>query len=63
MAVVGINYDGGGSIYDENGEPIGCNPIEYKSVYLSAESGKFEFSSGNFIVDWYNAMKKFFKEQ
>jgi hypothetical protein len=62
MAVVGINYDGGGSIYDENDEPIGYNPIEYQSVYLSTENGKFEFSSGNFIVDWYNAMKKCFNE-
>jgi hypothetical protein len=63
MAVLGINYDGGGYVYDENGEPTDeIVPIEYQSVYLSASNEKFEFNSGNFIVDWYNAIKKFYNE-
>jgi hypothetical protein len=63
MAVIGINYDGGGFVYDENNEPTELMyPIEYKLVYLSTQSEKFEFNSGNFIVDWYHAIKKFYNE-
>jgi hypothetical protein len=63
MAVLGINYDGGGYVYDENDERTDeFVPLEYQSVYLSTQNEKFEFNSGNFIVDWYNAIKKFYNE-
>ena len=64
MAVLGIDYDGGGYAYDENDERIDelVTPIEYKGVYLHTHSEKFVFNSGNFIVDCYNAIKKFYNE-
>lgn len=64
MAVLGIDYDGGGYVYDENDECIEglVTPIEYKGVYLHTYSEKFTFNTGNFVVDWYNAIKKFYNE-
>lgn len=64
MAVIGIDYDGGGYIdYDDNGDGIGeLIPLEYESVYLHTKDNKYKFSSGNFVVDWYNAIKQFFNE-
>lgn len=65
MAVLGVNYDGGGYVGydDETGEPIGeLIPINYESIYLHTNKEKFIFNSGNFIVDWWNAIKKFYIE-
>lgn len=65
MAVLGVNYDGGGHIGydDETGDPIGERiPIQYESVYLYTDKGEFVFNSGNFVVDWWNAIKKFYNE-
>jgi hypothetical protein len=63
MAVLGINYDGGGSIYDDTGKHVGYESlVEYKYVYLHTRKEKFIFDSGDFILDWYSANKKYFKE-
>lgn len=63
MAVIGINYTGGGSIWnDDETEIVGSNPIFYESVYLHTEKGEFVFNSGDFPADWYNAKKKFYRE-
>ena len=49
MAVIGIEYNGGTD-----------KPIEYKQVYLTlGDETKFEFKSGDFVKDWYEAKKKF----
>lgn len=63
MGVIGINYDGGIQNYDDNGNPIGERiPIIYESVYIISQNKTYKFDSGNFIVDWYNAMKKFYQD-
>lgn len=64
MAVLGIDYDGGGRIYDDiTNKPIGLeSPIVYKTVYLHTQEGKFVFDTGDFIFDWYEANKKFYQE-
>jgi len=51
MAVIGINYNDGG------------NPLGYESVFISCTDGKeFIFDSGDFVKDWYDAIKKFITE-
>jgi len=62
MAVLGINYEGGGRDYDDNGNVIKTHPITYQSVYLKTHEDKFVFDSGDFIKDWFLAMKKFHTE-
>ena len=60
MAVISINYDGGGKEYDDNDNVIGEIPIVYESVELSISgSDRIIFSSSNFIKDWYDAKKKY----
>lgn len=63
MAVIGVNYDGGERIGDENDEnydSLPRTPIIYESVYLYLRTGKETlFKSGNFVKDWFNAKKKF----
>lgn len=51
MAIISIDYDEGNK---EEG-------LGYKSVKLSRSSNKekFIFDSGDFIKDWYNAVKKY----
>jgi hypothetical protein len=64
MAVVGIDYDGGGHLeYDDMGSPVGeLIPVKYESVYIHTSNGDIKFDSGDFILDWYNCMKKFYNE-
>lgn len=51
MAVIGITYNDGG------------NPLNYESVYIHCSSGKKHiFNSGDFVKDWYDALKKFITE-
>jgi hypothetical protein len=61
MAVLGINYTGCNHNYDDKDERIDeTNPdlrLRYKSIYLYFSGGKKIFRSGNFIKDWYKAMK------
>jgi hypothetical protein len=67
MAVVGIDYEGGDYIYDEDGEPTVdengnriSTPIEYKCVRISYGNGMKhtkEFKSGDFVKDWYDCNK------
>jgi len=60
MAVIGIDYDGGDLIGDDNDELASRTPIKYKHVYLHLCSDKeFLFESGDFVKDWFNAKKKF----
>ena len=61
MAVIGINYSGCDHDYDEDGNRIELDPsnLVYESVRLSTRSGDFEFKSGNFPADWYQAKKKY----
>jgi hypothetical protein len=60
MAVISIDYDGGGNEYDENDNIISQIPIKYKCVELSTgKHGRIKFESGNFIKDWYDAKKKY----
>jgi hypothetical protein len=60
MAVISINYSGGGKEYDDDDNIISETPIVYESVGLSTQkSGRLEFNSGNFIKDWYDAKKKY----
>ena len=58
MAVIGINYSGGNHYDDKLIE----RPINYKSVYLHTSKKKFNFKSGNFVKDWYDA-KKYYIEK
>jgi len=54
MAVIGINYNDGG------------NPLNYKSVYIHHGFNKKKdriFDSGDFIRDWYDAMKYYIQNQ
>lgn len=63
MAVISIEYYGGGKEYDDNDNVISEIPIEYKGVNLSTgKLGNIEFNSGNFIKDWYDAKKKYLEE-
>lgn len=64
MAVLGIIYGGGGWEYNEktNERLHIIEPIKYESVYLHTHDEKHIFDSGDFIVDWYNANKKYYKE-
>lgn len=65
MAVISINYDGCEYDYNpETNENIkSMFPIEYKNVEISLSNGdKKTFNSDNFIVDWYYAIKTFYKE-
>lgn len=63
MAVIGINYEGGDAIWNEDeSDIIGNTPVEYKWVYLHTSKGEFVFESGDFPADWYNAKKKFYRE-
>jgi hypothetical protein len=50
MAVIGINYD------------EGADALNYKSVYIHSSNLKVNFDSGNFIKDWYDAIKKYLTE-
>jgi len=59
MAVIGINYEGGERIGDENDDELPRTPIVYENVYLYLRTGKEILFSGNFVKDWYNAKKKF----
>lgn len=49
MAVIGINYNEGG------------NPLDYKSVYIHLRDKDKEllFDTGDFVKDWYDALKAF----
>lgn len=57
MAVIGIYYDGGNT-YDDDGNVIE-NDIIYHKVNLHTRSGDFDFTSGDFIKDWYFAKRKY----
>ena len=58
MAVIGINYCGGN--YRDENDNLVEDPINYKSVRMSLSSSKeVLFESGNFIKDWYDAIKLF----
>ncbi len=54
MAVIGVNY--------EEGNKANLN---YKSVYIHATSKKQNklFDSGDFVKDWFNALKYFHQNQ
>jgi hypothetical protein len=63
MAVIGIDYEGGEAIWNEDeSDIIGNTSIEYKGVYLHTKKGEFIFDSGDFPSDWYNAKKKYYRE-
>lgn len=71
MAVIGINYRGCNHDYDEKGERFEVKDkrkrIKYKSVYVhtntpKGKSKEYLFKTGNFIKDWYNAMKFFIND-
>ena len=57
MAVISVKYSGG-VIYDDEDNPVG-NDTVYKSVKIFTSQGYLEFDSGDFVVDWYNAKKKY----
>ena len=65
MAVIGINYKGGGRLYDDDLKVVGFeSPLKYKSVYVYTKGPRggykrLTFGSGNFIKDWFNAKKKY----
>ena len=64
MAVIGINYSGYSHDYDDNDERIEIDPsdpryFKYESVRLHTTKEDFEFKSGNFVKDWYDAKKKY----
>lgn len=54
MAVIGINYDEGSKAKD----------LGYESVYFSYGRNRKEklFDSGDFVKDWYDAMKFYLNE-
>ncbi len=62
MAVIGINYSGGDHDYDDNGNRIQLVPVVYESVYLHTRDEKFEFKSGDFVKDWFQAKMKYANE-
>ncbi len=53
MAAIGINYKEFG------------NPLNYKSVYIHANSKSENkiFDSGDFVKDWFNAIKYYIQNQ
>ena len=63
MAVIGINYDGFNHDYDENGERFEIpGGLKYESVYIHHNAGEKIFDSGDFVKDWYGAIKFYHKE-
>ena len=63
MAVISINYNGGGSTYDDEGNILTTDPVFYESVSLIIRgTNELIFNSGNFIKDWYFAKKKYLNE-
>ena len=62
MAVIGINYSGGDHDYDDDGNRIQLVPVVYESVYLRTRDENFEFKSGDFVKDWFQAKMKYAKE-
>jgi hypothetical protein len=57
MAFTTIHYEGG-NYHDDDGNLVECS-IDYKSVevfYGEEEESKI-FNSGNFVKDWFDAMK------
>ena len=64
MAVIGISYDGCSHDYDEDGNRIELNPstLVYHHVYIHTSGEKFEFKSGDFVKDWFQAKMKYAKE-
>ncbi len=60
MAVIGINYSGGNELDDDDN--LIEKPINYESVelrYMMDNDRKVYFNSGNFVKDWFDAMKDF----
>lgn len=57
MAFISITYDGGNE-YDEDDNIIE-KPIIYRSVNLKTRKEQYTFDSGNFVTDWFNALKKY----
>jgi hypothetical protein len=62
MAVIGINYSGGDHEYDDDMNRIQLVPVSYESVYLHTRDEDFEFKSGDFVKDWFQAKMKYAKE-
>jgi hypothetical protein len=64
MAVIGISYDGCSHDYDDDGNRIELNPstLVYHHVYIHTSEKKFEFKSGDFVKDWFQAKMKYAKE-
>jgi len=51
MAVIGIKYNEGG------------NPLGYESVFIHLDDKtELLFNTGDFVQDWYDALKKFITE-
>lgn len=67
MAIIGIDYDGYTTEYDDDDNEIMLDPsdpryLKYESVHISYEGGKKVFDSGDFVKDWFNAKKFYIQE-
>lgn len=64
MAVIGINYSGGNERDDDDN--LVEKPIIYESVrlhYMMTQDKELVFSSGDFVKDWFDAMKDIFTNE